>query len=420
MTLSLVVALTATAGTEPAGGGPARAGAPAAASAPAEPSEVAPSSSLPAPRRPSPVRAHGADRLADASLEALRLGRAAHRTGRSYMKTLREVRAGRARAAELHAALLRERRRAGELRRAAGRIAGAQYRSDNRLPFALSTRAQHGSQGSQARHEPQDHHGSQARHISQAQHGPQARLGPEAVLDAYRDAEHRQRLLASRAREALRLSRSLEADSAAVLARSAALEAHRTRLDTERRRISRRLGVVRGQLRELSRKASREGRCGLPGTVSAAAKRSEPAAPPVTAPGTRWTRPVEHYVLSAGFGGSGRRWAHGHTGQDFAVPVGTLVRSVGWGRVARLTCGDGFGISLVVQHGTDVFSQYAHLSAALARPGQRVRPGQQIALSGTTGNSTGPHLHFEVRRTPRMGSGVDPVPWLASRGVRLR
>ncbi|MEU3540999.1 M23 family metallopeptidase [Streptomyces paromomycinus] len=411
MTLSLVVALTAAAGTEPAAGGTARAGTPAAASAPAEPSDNAPLPSLPARRRPSPARAHGADRLAAASLEALRLGRAAHRTGRSYAKILREVRAGRARASRLQAALLRERRRAGELRRAAGRIAGAQYRSNNRLPFALSGRVRHASQA---------RHGHQAHHGPRPHHGPQARLGPDAVLDAYRDADHRQHLLASRAREALRLSRALEADSAAVLARSAALDAHRSRLDTERRRISRRLGVVRGQLRELSRKASREGHCGLPGTVSAAAKRSEPAAPPVTAPGVRWTRPVEHYVLSAGFGGSGRRWAHVHTGQDFAVPVGTPVRSVGWGRVTSLTCGDGFGISMVVQHGAGVFSQYAHLSAALARPGQRVRPGQQIALSGTTGNSTGPHLHFEVRRTPRMGSGVDPVPWLASRGVRLR
>ncbi|MEU2788557.1 M23 family metallopeptidase [Streptomyces sp. NPDC007100] len=128
---------------------------------------------------------------------------------------------------------------------------------------------------------------------------------------------------------------------------------------------------------------------------------------------------MARYKLSAGFGGSGRRWARGHTGQDFAVPVGTPVRSVGRGRVISLTCGDGFGISMVVQHGAGVFSQYAHLSAVAVGPGQRVRPGQQIALSGTTGNSTGPHLHFEVRRTPEMGSGVDPVPWLRKRGVRL-
>ncbi|MEV5593489.1 M23 family metallopeptidase [Streptomyces sp. NPDC052496] len=266
-------------------------------------------------------------------------------------------------------------------------------------------------------------------------------LGPDEILSAYREADRRQRLLASRTRDALRLSRSLEADSAAVLARSAALDAHRSRLDTERRRISRRLGVVRGRLQALSRQAARGGRCGgLPSTVFAAANLPDPMAPPGAAPGGKdqggkdpggkdpggkdrggkWTRPVEHYVLSAGFGGSGRRWAHGHTGQDFAVPVGTPVRSVGWGHVTSLTCGDGFGISMVVQHGAGAFSQYAHLSAALARPGQRVRPGQRIALSGTTGNSTGPHLHFEVRRTPQMGSGIDPVPWLASRGVRLR
>ncbi|WP_199931258.1 M23 family metallopeptidase [Streptomyces sp. CB02923] len=374
--------LTAAAGTAPAGP-------PATASAAAEPSAVAHLPPRPAaPRRHLPARGHGSDRLADVSLEVLRLGSAANRTGRSYAKTLHEVWAGRTRASRLHAALLRERRRAGELHRMAGRIAAAQYRTGSRLSSASRAR-------------PSD--------------------GPDAVLRAYREAEQRQRLLAERTHEALRKSRSLEADSAAVLTRSAALEAHRSRLDTERRRISRRLGVVRGQLQVLARQASRGGRCGgLPGTVSAAAPRSAPVAPPTTAPGGTWTRPVERYELSAGFGGSGRRWARGHTGQDFAVPLGTPVRSVGQGRVIRLTCGDGFGISMVVQHGTGAFSQYAHLSAALARPGQRVRPGQQIALSGSTGNSTGPHLHFEVRRTPHLGSGVDPVPWLVSRGVRLR
>ncbi|MFH8344947.1 M23 family metallopeptidase [Streptomyces sp. NPDC018045] len=409
VTLSLVIALTGAAGTASAVGGAAHAGAPAVAPAPAEPSAATPLPSLPAPRSPSPARGHGTDRLAEASLEVLRLGRAVHRTGRSYARTVREVRAGRARAARLHAALLRERRTAAELRRLAGRVAGAQYRSGSRLPFELGAKPRQGARAGQG-----DHEGQGAR----AGHGAQARVGAEAVLSAYRKAERRQRLLAARAREALRRSRSLEADSAAVLSRSAALDAHRSRLDAERRHIGRRLDVVRGRLQRLSRQASRAGRCGPSGPVTAAARRSEPVVPPV--PGRGWTRPVERYVLSAGFGGSGRRWAHGHTGQDFAVPVGTPVRSVGWGRVTSLTCGDAFGISMVVQHGAGAFSQYAHLSAALARPGQRVRPGQQIALSGTTGNSTGPHLHFEVRRTPRMGSGVDPVPWLASRGVRLR
>ena len=51
--------------------------------------------------------------------------------------------------------------------------------------------------------------------------------------------------------------------------------------------------------------------------------------------------------------------------------------------------------------------------------GDRVTTGQWIGQSGTTGNSTGPHLHFEVRVTPDMGSAVDPLPWLAQRGVQI-
>jgi murein DD-endopeptidase MepM/ murein hydrolase activator NlpD len=51
--------------------------------------------------------------------------------------------------------------------------------------------------------------------------------------------------------------------------------------------------------------------------------------------------------------------------------------------------------------------------------GDRVATGQWIGQTGTTGNSTGPHLHFEVRVTPKFGSGLDPVPWLTARGVKL-
>ncbi|MFH8404548.1 peptidoglycan DD-metalloendopeptidase family protein [Streptomyces sp. NPDC018019] len=387
MTLTLVVALSATAGTAPVATGAATAGPPAAVSAAAEPGAVEHLPPLPAPLRPSGARDQGLDRLAAASLEVIRLGRDASRAGRSYAATLRAARIGHARITRLRTALQRERRRSAELRRLAGRIAAAQYRSGRRLPLALSAR-------------------------------PHGR--PEAVLSAYRDAAGRQRLLAAQTRDALRTSRSLAVDSVAADARTAALDARRARLDAERRRISRRLGVARGLLHEVSRQAARSGRCGgLPGAVTAAAKRSAPGPPPAPVPDGRWTRPVERYRLSAGFGGSGRHWAHAHTGQDFAVPVGTPVRSVGRGRVTSLTCGDSFGISMVVQHGAGTFSQYAHLSAAVVHPGQQVRAGQQIALSGSTGNSTGPHLHFEVRRTPQMGTGVDPVPWLVRHGVRL-
>ncbi|MGI5481876.1 M23 family metallopeptidase [Streptomyces lavendofoliae] len=133
-----------------------------------------------------------------------------------------------------------------------------------------------------------------------------------------------------------------------------------------------------------------------------------------------WVAPVEGYALSAGFHRAGAHWAHRHTGQDFAVAVGTPVRSVGAGRVHSVSCGGAFGIQVVVRHAGGWFSQYAHLAAPGVVTGQPVVAGQVIGRSGNTGNSTGPHLHFEVRLTPYMGSAVDPVRWLGEHGVRLR
>jgi murein DD-endopeptidase MepM/ murein hydrolase activator NlpD len=136
--------------------------------------------------------------------------------------------------------------------------------------------------------------------------------------------------------------------------------------------------------------------------------------------GTRpWVAPVESYELSAGFGSGGERWSSRHTGQDFAVPIGTPVGAVGAGRVVKVSCGGAFGIEVVLRHPDGYYTQYAHLAAVTVDQGERVAPGQWIGQSGTTGNSTGPHLHFEVRVTPELGSGVDPVPWLLKHGVRL-
>lgn len=132
-----------------------------------------------------------------------------------------------------------------------------------------------------------------------------------------------------------------------------------------------------------------------------------------------WVAPVETYELSSGFGSGGDRWASRHTGQDFAVDIGTPVRSVGAGRVVKVSCGGAFGIEVVVKHAGGYYTQYAHLAAVTVEQGERVAAGQWVGQSGTTGNSTGPHLHFEVRLTPQLGSGVDPREWLAKRGVRL-
>lgn len=135
------------------------------------------------------------------------------------------------------------------------------------------------------------------------------------------------------------------------------------------------------------------------------------------AAGAKWIAPVKGYQLSAGFASSGSHWSKGHTGQDFAVPTGTPVRAVGAGEVVETGCGDAFGNQIVIKHPDGYYTQYAHLSRIQTAKGSKVSAGEQIGLSGSTGNSTGPHLHFEVRVSERMGSGVDPVPWLRKRGV---
>ncbi|MFE7645489.1 M23 family metallopeptidase [Streptomyces phaeoluteigriseus] len=132
-----------------------------------------------------------------------------------------------------------------------------------------------------------------------------------------------------------------------------------------------------------------------------------------------WTAPIHRYRLSAGYAARGSRWAHRHTGQDFAVPTGTPVYAVGPGTVRATTCGDGFGNQVVVRHPDGYFTQYAHLSRIDVRKGGRVAAGQRLGLAGATGNTTGPHLHFEVRITPYMGSAVSPLPWLRRKSVQV-
>ncbi|MFE7124817.1 M23 family metallopeptidase [Streptomyces sp. NPDC057617] len=137
-----------------------------------------------------------------------------------------------------------------------------------------------------------------------------------------------------------------------------------------------------------------------------------------------WIDPVSKYTLSAGFGRAGNMWSAKHSGQDFAVPIGTSVHAVHSGTVVKAGsygAGDGpaYGNAIVIKHSDGTYSQYAHLSKIKVYVGQYVKTGQQIGLSGNTGNSSGPHLHFEIRTTPNYGSAVNPVNFLRSVGVKV-
>ncbi|MEB3963096.1 M23 family metallopeptidase [Streptomyces kunmingensis] len=153
----------------------------------------------------------------------------------------------------------------------------------------------------------------------------------------------------------------------------------------------------------------------------AAAKAKEAAAKKAAS----WIDPVKDYKLSAGYAQGGGMWASGkHSGQDYAVPIGTNVMAVHGGTVVKTGgngAGDGpaYGNAVVIKHGNGTYSQYAHLSRVDVKVGQTVSTGQHIAKSGNTGNSSGPHVHFEIRTTPNYGSAVNPVSFMHSKGVKV-
>ncbi|WP_052852435.1 LysM peptidoglycan-binding domain-containing M23 family metallopeptidase [Streptomyces avicenniae] len=154
---------------------------------------------------------------------------------------------------------------------------------------------------------------------------------------------------------------------------------------------------------------------GITVTAQAApAPAEEAAAQPATG---SYVAPVAG-VHGSGYGAAGSLWASGHhTGADFPVGSGTPVAAITDGQVVTAGSGGSYGNQVVIQHADGHYSQYAHLSSLSVSVGQTVSTGQQIGLSGSTGNSTGPHLHFEVRTGPDYGSDIDPIAYLAQHGV---
>jgi murein DD-endopeptidase MepM/ murein hydrolase activator NlpD len=126
----------------------------------------------------------------------------------------------------------------------------------------------------------------------------------------------------------------------------------------------------------------------------------------------RFLRPV-NAPMGDGFGYPPGRGGRRHDGIDFPARMGTPVGAAGVGTVVsgRWDSG-GYGNLLIIQHRLGYQTWYAHLSGYAVRAGQRVSGGTKVAYVGTTGHSTGPHLHFEVRHN---GVPVDPAPMLLQR-----
>ncbi|WP_040336885.1 M23 family metallopeptidase [Candidatus Blastococcus massiliensis] len=146
--------------------------------------------------------------------------------------------------------------------------------------------------------------------------------------------------------------------------------------------------------------------------------------PDLPVPAGSWIRPTAGSVTS----GYGPRGGALHAGVDIAGPRDTPVYAAADGTVVTAACTSaycdrdgslslaGYGNLVELDHGGGVTTRYAHLSAYTATAGQRVSAGALLGFQGSTGNSTGVHLHLEVRLD---GASVDPVPWLADRGVDL-
>ncbi|MGW5780970.1 M23 family metallopeptidase [Streptomyces sp. NPDC003863] len=130
--------------------------------------------------------------------------------------------------------------------------------------------------------------------------------------------------------------------------------------------------------------------------------------------------PVAGSYVSTGYKTGGSLWSSGHhSGIDFHAAYGTRVVSVGSGTVVEAGWGGAYGNNIVIRMNDGTYTQYGHLSSIGVYVGQTVEPGQQIGVSGSSGNSTGPHLHFEARTSPEYGSDINPITYLRARGVNV-
>lgn len=115
--------------------------------------------------------------------------------------------------------------------------------------------------------------------------------------------------------------------------------------------------------------------------------------------------------------GYGERWGAMHRGIDIANSLGSPIYAAMDGTVINAGPAQGFGNWVVIKHDGGEVSVYGHMAHYNVAVGQRVRAGEQIAQIGSEGQSTGPHLHFEIK--PDGVSQVDPVGWFAQQGIRI-
>jgi murein DD-endopeptidase MepM/ murein hydrolase activator NlpD len=128
-----------------------------------------------------------------------------------------------------------------------------------------------------------------------------------------------------------------------------------------------------------------------------------------------WVLPVSNYEITATFGSGGSLWSSDHTGLDFAAAYGSPVMSVARGVVTEAAYAGAYGNRVIVTHPDGTETWYCHMDSFAVSEGESVEAGSQVGAVGMSGNTTGPHLHLEVRPSPDVP--VDPYTVLSAHGV---
>ena len=144
--------------------------------------------------------------------------------------------------------------------------------------------------------------------------------------------------------------------------------------------------------------------------------RAEAEAAAIEAARPKAVFPIDGARLTSAYGS---RWGAFHYGIDLAAPMLTPEFAAMDGVVLRAGAASGYGLAVYILHENGDVTVYGHMEKILVKPGQYVEAGETIALVGSRGQSTGPHLHFEVREGGEDGERINPIPWLNARGVQV-
>jgi murein DD-endopeptidase MepM/ murein hydrolase activator NlpD len=168
--------------------------------------------------------------------------------------------------------------------------------------------------------------------------------------------------------------------------------------------------------------ATTTGGAAHPRSVDFAAPESTPALAYVRAqrkakpvPTVKWVNPMPDGTVTSCFG---ERWGRLHAGVDLATTAGTPIRAAGAGIVVTAGPAEGYGNAVLIDHGNGYLTHYGHMSVVTVRAGQHIKVGEQIGNEGSTGHSTGPHLHFEVHEG-MYKNPIEPTRWLHDHGVDI-